>query len=217
MALTATATKATRMSVCQSLGMVSPIIISELPNRKNIKYVVKHNPRALEETFAPLVEEIRFRLMKTEKLIIYCRTYDSCTMIYLYLRSRLQEEMTEPIGERDLSPFRIVDMFTACTTMDVKEDILETFCLKDSILRVVVATVAFGMGLDCPDVRRIMHWGPSTDIEEYLQETGRAGRDGSPSTATLFVTDVKSHCIEDAMKSYIHEEQDCLQASSPYK
>ena len=45
-------------------------------------------------------------------------------MIYLYLHSRLQEEMTEPIGERDLSPFRIVDMFTACTTMDVEEDIL---------------------------------------------------------------------------------------------
>ena len=83
--------------------------------------------------------------------------------------------------------------------MDVKEN----FCLKDSILRVVVATVVFGMGLDCPDVRRIMHWGPSTDIEEYLQETGHAGRDGSPSTATLFVTDLKSHSIEDAMKSYM--------------
>ena len=81
--------------------------------------------------------------------------------------------------------------------------------MNDSILCVVVATVAFGMRLDCPDVHRIMHWGPSTDIEEYLQETGRAGRDGSPSTATLFVTDLKSHSIEDAMKSYMTNKSVC--------
>lgn len=57
----------------------------------------------------------------------------------------------------------------------MKKAILETFPKQDSVLRVVVATIAFGMGLDCPNVRRVIHWGPSSDIESYLQETGRAG------------------------------------------
>ncbi len=53
-----------------------------------------------------------------------------------------------------------------------------------------MATVAFGMGLDCPNVRRIIHWGPSTDVEQYVQETGRAGRDGLPVVAILYLADL---------------------------
>ena len=98
--------------------------------------------------------------------------------------------------------FRLVDMFTACTTPVVKETILQSFCNSSRILPVVIATVAFGMGLDCPNVRRVIHWGPSADIEQYLQETGRAGRDGLPSSTTLFVADLQSHPTDDSTKEY---------------
>lgn len=108
----------------------------------------------------------------------------------LYLKSRLKGEIREPIGVRDLAMFRLVDMFTACTRPDVKEAILKAFCDPKGLLRVVVATVAFGMGLDCPNVRRVIHWGPSSDIEQYLQETGRAGRDDLPSIAVLHAVDL---------------------------
>ena len=93
--------------------------------------------------------------------------------------------MTEPIGIRDLAKFRLEDMFTACTTASVKERILQSFGSPSSILRVVVATIAFGVGLDCPSVRRDIHWGPSADIEQYLQESGHAGRDGLPQVQLL--------------------------------
>ena len=46
---------------------------------------------------------------------------------------------------------------------------------------------SFGMGLDCPNVHKVIHWGPSTDIELYCQETGRAGRDLLPAVAVLYV------------------------------
>ena len=49
----------------------------------------------------------------------------------------------------------------------------------------VIATTAYGLGIDCPDVRHVINFGLPSDIESYVQETGRAGRDSLPSLATL--------------------------------
>ena len=64
-------------------------------------------------------------------------------------------------------------------------------------LRVLVATIAFGMGVDCPDVRQIVHVGPPDDISSYVQETGRAGRDGLVSVVTLLQARVWHHIDDD--------------------
>ena len=63
----------------------------------------------------------------------------------------------QPIGAPDLSRFRLIELFTACTHKRVKDTILETFSDLHGTLRVVIATVAFRMGLDCPNVRRIIY------------------------------------------------------------
>ena len=81
--------------------------------------------------------------------------------------------MTEPIGAPKLARFALCNMFSACTHPDVKDEVLKSFCNPNGILRIVVATIAFGMGLECPNVSRIIHWGPPSDVESYLQETGR--------------------------------------------
>ena len=59
------------------------------------------------------------------------------------------------------------------------------------------------MGLDCPNVRSVIHWGPSGDIEQYLQETGRAGRDGLPAEAVLYNVSLHGIAIEESMKVYV--------------
>jgi len=87
----------------------------------------------------------------------------------LYFKSILKVEIRESISARDLAVFRLVDMFIACTRLDIKEAILSAFRSLSGILRNVVATVAFGMGLDCPNVRQIIHWGPSSGIEQYCK------------------------------------------------
>ena len=94
--------------------------------------------------------------------------------------------MMDPIGYPDVSKFRMIDMFTACTTSDVKEKIIKSFVVPDSRLRIIVATMAFGMGMDCPNVHQIIHWGPPSDLESYIQETGRAGRDRNVAYAVLY-------------------------------
>ena len=68
------------------------------------------------------------------------------------------------------------------------------------------------MGLDCPDIRRVIHWGASADVEQYLQETGRAGRDGLPAKAVLYATSLPGVVVEDSMKHYCKNVDKCRRA-----
>ena len=75
-------------------------------------------------------------------------------------------------------------MFFKGTNTQVKNQIVTNFTTP-SPLRIIISTVAFGMGVDCPDVHLVVHLGPPTDFEMYVQEVGRAGRDGVTSYAIL--------------------------------
>ena len=111
--------------------------------------------------------------------------------------------LIEPPGAPDMSRFRMVDMFTSITDPDVKECILASFQKIDHHLRVVISTVAFGMGVDCPNVRQVVHYGPPDDTESYIQETGRPGRDGHASLALLLHKSSKGRKIDEQFKEYV--------------
>ena len=73
---------------------------------------------------------------------------------------------------------------------------------KENHLRIVIVTIAFGMGIVLPDVRQVTHVAAPDDVESYIQETGRAGRDGLPSLALLLHVKGHSPPLTDPVKEY---------------
>ena len=201
MALTATASPATRRDVIKILGMKKPHMIIRCPNNANIIYSVD---KKYAIVFKPLIEELKLKRMNMDKVIIFCRSYKDCSSIYFYFKDSLKGGLTDPVGYPNVAKFRIVDMLSACNSSSVKNQILHTFSQPNGRLRVVIPTIAFGMGIDCPNIRRIIHWGPPSDIEGYIQETGRAGRDGHLSFATIYYskTELSLPYMDSAMVTY---------------
>lgn len=85
-----------------------------------------------------------------------------------------------------MSPFRIVDMYSRVLTAHKKAIVLDVFSKVNGKLRLVIATTTYEMGVDCPAIKRIIHWGSPCTIEEYVHETGHSGRDGTAAVAILY-------------------------------
>ena len=84
------------------------------------------------------------------------------------------------------------------------------FSTRDTHLRVVIATTAFSMGIDIPDVQQICHWGPPSSIEAYVQEIVRAGRDKVDSCAILI--NKKNHYASRDIKDYTSNTDKCCRS-----
>lgn len=208
MALTATATRQLRKDVMKTLGMKHAVVVSVSPHRSNIIYRVQHFT-SMEVTFSNLVLALKRNRVDMQRTLIYCQMQDHCAQLYLFMRAVLGEESTHPPGSLNLPEFRLFDYFTSATHPSVKDGVLRAFTTS-SPLRIVIATIAFGMGVDTPDIRHVIHWGPPEDIEQYVQSTGRAGRDGLTSYATLLYGDGLSRYISDAkMKQYSLNQGEC--------
>ena len=206
MALTATATQPTRKEIIKRLEMKKPVFIYMPPAKPNIVYVVLDKP-TIEDVVLPIVNELQTKGTEASKKIIYCRTYDQVSQFYSLFFNLLGSNFTSTPGAVNLAKYRLVDMFSKCTQSALKESIVSSFVNPKSRLRVVIATVAFGMGLDCPCVREIIHWGPSEDIDMYVQEIGRAGRDGELSVVTLFWRPSDQQNTSKSMMDYCRNEQ----------
>lgn len=210
MALTATATVATRRKIISSLNMRGCCVVSRNPYKSNIFYSVQKKT-TIEECFLPIVQEVASKVITAERTIIFCRSLKDCFSIYQYFRMQLKQGMYYPKGSPSLSKYRLVDMFTGITEDAVKTTIIENFTSAEGCCRVVIGTIAFGMGLNSPNVRNVIHWGPSSDIESYVQESGRVGRDGEASFATLYYadTDFSGGGISSDMKKYCRHSSGC--------
>ena len=149
--------------------MTDPVIVGAPPFRDNIKYLVKPMPGV-----SSFCSDIVNRIKKEEsypKTVIFCRQYVDCAELYHKLRHTLGPYFTKSTHYPDFHQFRVVEMYTRASTVEMKEKVLTSFCIQGGTLRVVLATTAFGMGIDCPDIERVIHWGSPSTLEQYVQES----------------------------------------------
>ena len=165
------------------LEMKSPKVVAVSPAKFNLMYILKRSDD-YQEAFAMILKGIQEKHTNFPHTIICCQRLHECGKLYQYFRSFLREGFTEPLGAPDLPQFRLLDMYHSSVDEEIKENILKLFSTPTH-LRIIITTVAFGMGIDCQDVRQIVHVGPPEDVESYIQETGRAGCDGLQSIAVL--------------------------------
>lgn len=153
------------------------------------------------EKFEDFLKWIPAHLMKkhdcTKKIIIYVRSINTCHQIFTWL--------LDEIGDLAFcAKNSVIEMFHAGTDKESKARIIEQFVRNSGNLKVLIATMAFGMGVNIPDIDIVVHWGLPASSLSYWQEVGRCARDGRQGYAICYAFKRSvTRCQDDMLKKAV--------------
>ena len=183
------------------------LFIEKNPERKNIRYCVEYveSDKEVVGMFYSIIHELIEKKETCSRRLIYTQTRNQCATIYNAFCSDLGNNIYQNC---EANPrFRLVDMFHGGTPESVKKHIVAQLAIPDICLRVVICTVAFGMGVNCSNVNETIHFGAPKSLEAYIQESGRIGRNGSTSISRILYNAMLLRGADHQMRNYIKETQ----------
>ncbi|KAI6084179.1 ATP-dependent DNA helicase [Hypoxylon rubiginosum] len=163
--LTATATPRVADDVARAFNIDKSNVFRTSPYRPNLQL---------------LAESVNTKQDKFPKLFKFLKEHPGSTLVYVTLQKQA-ENLASDLSKQGFK----TAAFHAGLKAEVKTQIQDDFMAGR--IPIVVATIAFGMGIDKPDIRNVLHFDLSNTIEEYSQQVGRAGRDGKPSHCMLYI------------------------------
>lgn len=192
LAFTATATPKIKVDIIEKLNIVTPFVYVDYFNRDNIYFKVVDNSgidKDLELDSKPFIKDY-LKKHKGKSGIIYCSTRKNVDDIYNYLIS-LNRSVTKYHGG-----------------MSKEERDRNQKLFLDDDVEIMVATNAFGMGINKSNIRYVIHANIPADLESYYQEAGRAGRDGGPAEAILIYNEKDIAIQRFLMEKESHNKED---------